>query len=69
MHIYLCSLKIKDVYLAAWQLKIKRVVNECARHLIAELTPETSIDTRSLPGINRNIGFVKDVDTYILKEV
>ena len=45
------------------------VVKECARHLVSELSVESCIETRSLPGINKNAGFVQDVDTYIAKEV
>jgi influenza virus NS1A-binding protein len=46
-----------------------RVVTECARHLIAELSFDTCIDIRSLPGINKNKNFVQEVDTFIFKEV
>ncbi|KAG5681658.1 hypothetical protein PVAND_011072 [Polypedilum vanderplanki] len=56
---------IKDVYLAAWQLRMERVVNECSLHLVSDLSTETAIDTRSLPGINRNKTFVKKVDSFI----
>lgn len=56
---------IKDVYLAAWQLRMERVVNECAAHLVSDLSTETAIDTRSLPGINRNKNFVNKVDQFI----
>ncbi|XP_055636407.1 influenza virus NS1A-binding protein-like isoform X2 [Toxorhynchites rutilus septentrionalis] len=56
---------IRDVYLAAWQLKIDNVIKECARHMVSDLEPETCIETRSLPGINRNKNFVQEVDTYI----
>lgn len=58
---------IRDVYLAAWQLKIDSVVKECARHMVGELEPESCIETRSLPGINRNKNFVLEVDAYIAK--
>lgn len=58
---------IRDVYLAAWQLKIDSVVKECARHLVAELEPDICIETRSLPGIERNRRFVQEVDAYIAK--
>jgi len=63
------SFQVKDVYLAAWQLRMDRVVTECARHLIAELSFDTCIDIRSLPGINKNKNFVQEVDTFIFKEV
>ncbi|GAB0087833.1 influenza virus NS1A-binding protein isoform X1 [Sergentomyia squamirostris] len=59
---------VKDVYMAAWKLRMERVVNECARHLIAELTPETGIEIRSLPGIAKNKAFVIEVDSFIAKE-
>ncbi|XP_053697648.1 influenza virus NS1A-binding protein-like isoform X2 [Sabethes cyaneus] len=58
---------IRDVYLAAWQLKIDNVVKECARHMVGELEPESCIETRSLPGIARNNNFVLEVDSYIAK--
>ncbi|XP_055539704.1 influenza virus NS1A-binding protein-like isoform X1 [Wyeomyia smithii] len=58
---------IRDVYLAAWQLKIDNVVKECARHMVGELEPESCIETRSLPGIARNNNFVHEVDDYIAK--
>ncbi|XP_049281776.1 influenza virus NS1A-binding protein-like isoform X1 [Anopheles funestus] len=58
---------IRDVYLAAWQLKIDSVVKECARHLVSELEPDICIETRSLPGIERNRRFVQEVDAYIAK--
>ena len=63
------SLKIKNVYLAAWQLRMERVVNECAAHLVNDLSSETCIETRSLPGINRNKNFVSKVDQFIADRV
>lgn len=60
---------VKDVYLAACQLKIDRVVNECARHLIEELSADSCIEIRSLPGISKNKTFVTAVDDFISKEV
>lgn len=44
-------------------------MNECARHLVSDLSIETCIETRSLPGINRNKTFVQDVDNYISQHV
>jgi len=61
--------QIKQVYLAAWQLRMERVVNECASHLIKDLTKDTCLDTRSLPGINRNKSFVDKVDQFIAENV
>lgn len=58
-------LQIKSVYLAAWQLRMERVVSECAKHLIEDLSIETCIETRALPGINRNKNFVQEVDQFI----
>lgn len=55
--------------MAAWQLRMERVVNECARHLVSDLSTDTCIETRSLPGINRNKNFVQKVDTYISEHV
>lgn len=60
---------MKEVYLAAWQLKIERVVSECARHLIEELSSDSCIEIRSLPGISKNKTFVTAVDDFISKEV
>lgn len=60
---------VKDVYLAAWQLKIDRVYGECARHLIDELAADTCIEIRSLPGISKNKQFVTAVDDFISREV
>lgn len=60
---------VKDVYLAAWQLRIDKVVSECARHLIDELSADGCIEIRSLPGISRNKQFVTAVDDFISKEV
>lgn len=60
---------VKDVYLAAWQLKIDRVYGECARHLIEELSADTCIEIRSLPGISKNKQFVTAVDDFISREV
>lgn len=48
---------------------MERVVNECARHLVSDLSTDTCIETRSLPGINRNKNFVQKVDTYISEHV
>lgn len=56
---------IKDIYLAAWQLRMERVVKECAAHLVNDLSNDTCIETRSLPGINRNKNFVSKVDKFI----
>lgn len=60
---------VKEVYLAAWQLRIEKIVNECARHLIEELSADTCIEIRSLPGISKNKAFVAAVDDFISKEV
>jgi hypothetical protein len=60
---------IKDVYLAAWKLKMDNVVKEAAGHLIKDLEAETCIEIRSLPGISRNQTFVQAVDNFIQKEV
>lgn len=46
-----------------------RVVKECARHLIKNLSTENCIEIRSLPGIARNKEFVQQVDAYIAKSV
>lgn len=60
---------VKDVYLAATQLRIDSVVNECARHFVEELCADSSIETRSLPGITKNRCFVAAVDDFISREV
>lgn len=59
---------MKDVYLAAWQLRIDHVVTECARHLIKELSVDSCIEVRSLPGISRNKSLVTEVDAFISNE-
>lgn len=59
---------VKDVYLAAWKLRMDRVVKHCAQHLISELSSDSSIEIRSLPGIDKNKGFVQEVDAFIDKE-
>lgn len=64
-----CLPQIKHIYLAAWQLRMERVVKECAAHLVNDLSNDTCIDTRSLPGINRNKNFVSKVDQYIADHV
>lgn len=48
---------------------MERVVKECARHLISELSADACIEVRSLPGIDKNKIFVQDVDAFIDKEV
>lgn len=60
---------VKDVYLAAWQLRIETIINKCTRHLIDELTADSCIEIRSLPGINKNKAFAGIIDDYISKEV
>lgn len=61
--------QVKAVYLAACHLKMDRVVKECTRHFIKNLSVENCIETRSLPGIARNKVFVDQVDAFIAKEV
>lgn len=60
---------VKSVYLTAAHLKMDRVVKECARHLIKNLSIDNCIETRSLPGIAKNKLFVEEVESYIAKEV
>lgn len=45
------------------------MVNQCAAHLVKDLSTETSLETRSLPGINRNKDFVSKVDQFIADHV
>ncbi|XP_037051274.1 influenza virus NS1A-binding protein-like isoform X2 [Bradysia coprophila] len=59
---------VQEVYLAAWKLRIDNIVRECARHLIEELCADSCIETRSLPGINKNKAFALAVDSFISKE-
>ncbi|CAD7086722.1 unnamed protein product [Hermetia illucens] len=59
---------VKDVYLAAWKLRMERVVKQCAQHLISEMTADLCIEIRSLPGIDKNKSFVQEVDAFIDKE-
>lgn len=56
---------VKDVYLAAWKLKMEAVVQECARHLINELTADSCIEIRSLPGISGNKTLIAALDSFI----
>lgn len=60
---------VKDVYLAAWKLRMEAVVNECARHLITELTADSCIEIRSLPGISGNKTLIAALDTFINSNV
>lgn len=48
---------------------MERVVNQCAAHLVNDLSNDTCIETRALPGINRNKNFVSKVDQYIADHV
>ncbi|XP_055390528.1 influenza virus NS1A-binding protein homolog isoform X2 [Condylostylus longicornis] len=59
---------VKDVYLAAWKLRMERCFKQCAQHLISELSPDTCIEIRSLPGIDKNTSFVNQVDAFINSE-
>lgn len=60
---------MKEVYLAACQLKMDRVVKECIKHLITTLSIENCVETRSLPGIKKNREFVAEVDRFIADNV
>lgn len=60
---------VKDVYLAAWQLRMETIINKCTSHLIDELSADSCIEIRSLPGINKNTAFAGIIDDYISKEV
>ncbi|XP_047001458.1 influenza virus NS1A-binding protein homolog isoform X1 [Schistocerca americana] len=60
--------QVKAVYLAASYLKMDRVVRECARHLIKNLSVDNCIETRSLPGIARNKSLLEQVDNFINRE-
>ncbi|XP_015590524.1 influenza virus NS1A-binding protein homolog isoform X2 [Cephus cinctus] len=57
--------QVKNVYLAAWHLRMERVASQCAAHLLDSLTPGSCLDVRALPGITQNENFVKQVDAYI----
>lgn len=48
---------------------MEQVVNQCAAHLVKDLSLETSLETRSLPGINKNKDFVGKVDQFITEHV
>lgn len=48
---------------------MEQVVNQCAAHLVKDLSLETSLETRSLPGINKNKDFVDKVDQFITEHV
>lgn len=60
---------VKEVYLAAWKLRMEGVVNECARHLITELTADSCVEIRSLPGISGNKTFIAALDSFINSNV
>ena len=61
--------QVKLVYLAACQLKMDKVVQVCSQYLIQHLSVKNCIETRSLPGINKNKSLVAKVDRYINKQV
>lgn len=60
---------VRSVYLAARQLKMDMVVQECSQHLIRGLDVRNCVEIRSLPGISRNHSLVSKVDAFIAKEV
>lgn len=60
---------MKSVYLAATHLKMDRVVRQCAQHLLSSITVANSIETRSLPGIERDTELVKQIDAFIASNV
>ena len=61
--------QVKAVYVAAARLKMERAVNHCAQYLVDHLDPETTIEVRSLPGIQRNPDLVARVDAFLAAEV
>ncbi|XP_071448802.1 influenza virus NS1A-binding protein homolog A-like isoform X1 [Hetaerina americana] len=60
--------QVRSVYLAARQLKMDMVVQECSQHLIRALDIRNCIEIRSLPGISRNHHLMSKVDAFIAKE-
>ena len=60
---------MKSVYLAASHLKMDRVVRQCAQHLLSSITVANCIETRSLPGIERDTELVKQIDAFIAANV
>lgn len=60
---------MKAVFMSAKNLKMGRVANICAQHLIKHLSVDNCIEIRSLPGIARNRELVQQVDAFINKEV
>ncbi|KAL1115136.1 hypothetical protein AAG570_007167 [Ranatra chinensis] len=61
----LSPMEVRSVFVAATQLKMERVSRECASHLVQNLSVETCIETRSLPGIVRDRAVLAKVDNYI----
>lgn len=56
---------VRSIYLAACYLKINRVAEECAVHLIKNLTVDNCVDIRSLPGISSKKWFLCQLDEFI----
>ncbi|KAG8238394.1 hypothetical protein J437_LFUL016830, partial [Ladona fulva] len=62
------SQHVRNVYLAARQLKMEKVVQECSEYLIRSLDEKNCIEIRALPGINRNHALVTKLDAFIAEE-
>ena len=56
---------VKNVYLAATQLKMGKVAKKCVEYLIENLTVDNCIEFRSLPGISKNPAFVESMNQFI----
>lgn len=61
--------EVKSIYVAAAYLKMDRIAAQCTVQLLEDLTPETCLEIRGLPGIVSNENFVKQVDAYIRQNV
>ncbi|KAF6197726.1 hypothetical protein GE061_008692 [Apolygus lucorum] len=59
--------EVRSVYTAAVGLSMDRVAKRCASYLVDNLSPDTCVGVRSLPGIAKTKEFVATVDEYIAK--
>ena len=48
---------------------MESVTQACAEHFIENLTPETCLDVRAIPGIAANADLVERIDHYIQEQV
>ena len=60
---------VKNVYLAATQLKMGKVANKCVEYLVENLTVDNCTDIRSLPGISNNKIILEKINGFITEKV